>query len=211
MKKNFPRFVNIDLEFSLSRQAEATIKEFTKNIYPILHTFGLLDDRHITKYLACDTTEVIYKDALAENPQSVYVLQQEALIEAIKEKPEDRKDVWSILRAGSLDKETNPEDAGFVFKPIPSAGNINRVALLKAISVNNLKLSYDREYLRRVSVIQPTKEQIELYHLVCDFCADFNKMKLFKKYPINILFWSDVNGIHANMHTITRKTFIEKF
>lgn len=207
-KRTFPVVVNKNLEDGLNHYAESTVKRFNTEIFPLLLKFGLLDDKHVEKYLACDTTEAIYKDALAENPSSIYALEQEALVEELKENPKERKDVWSIFR-GSITEAKNPSDEGFIFKPIPGADFRNRKAILNALSVNNLKFSIDREYLKEVSIVHPTDEQKELYSMLCDFCEAYNKKNWHKWKPINCVLFGNANGIYPSVHNILGLSYIE--
>lgn len=207
-KRTFPVVVNKNVEDGLNHYAESTVKRFNTEIFPLLLKFGLLDDKHVEKYLACDTTEAIYKDALAENPSSIYALEQEALVEELKENPKERKDVWSIFR-GSITEAKNPSDEGFIFKPIPGADFRNRKAILNALSVNNLKFSIDREYLKEVSIVHPTDEQKELYSMLCDFCEAYNKKNWHKWKPINCVLFGNANGIYPSVHNILGLSYIE--
>lgn len=207
-KKNFPIVVNKNFEEGLNRLAESTVKRFNTEIFPLLLKFGLLDDSHVEKYLACDTTEAIYLDALAENPSSIYALEQEALVEELKENPKERKDVWSIFR-GSITEAKNPSDEGFVFKPIPGADSRNRPIILKALSVKSLKFSIDREYLNEVSIVHPTDEQKELYSMLSDFCEAYNKKNWHKWKPINCVLFGNANGIYPSVHNILGLSYIE--
>lgn len=207
-KRNFPVVVNKNFEEGLNHMAEATVKGFNTEIFPLLLKFGLLDDKHVEKYLACDTTEAIYLDALAENPSSIYALEQEALVEELKENPKERKDVWSIFRGATTEAKT-PSDEGFVFKPIPGADSRNRKAILKALSVKNLKFSIDREYLKEVSIVHPTDEQKELYSMLSDFCEAYNKKNWHKWKPINCVLFGNANGIYPSVHNILGLSYIE--
>ena len=207
-KKNFPIVVNKNFEDSLNHRAEATVKSFNTEIFPLLLKFGLLDDKHVEKYLACDTTEAIYKDALAENPSSIYALEQEALVEELKENPKERKDVWSMFR-GTITEAKNPSDEGFVFKPIPGADSRTRPYILKALSVKKLKFSIDREYLKEVSIVHPTEKQVELYNMLSDFCEAYNKKNFHKWKPINCVLFGNANGIYPSVHNILGLSYIE--
>lgn len=173
-KKKFPVVVNKRLEDSLNHKAELTAKRFQKGIYPLLMKFGLLDDLHIEKYLACDTTEAIYNDVLAENPSYITYLEQEARIEEMKENFNERRDVWEIFR-GTITEAKSPKEEGFVFKPIPGAEISRRKDILKALSVRNLQIFIDRECLQEASIVHPTEEQVELYNVLSDICETFNK------------------------------------
>ena len=207
--KTFPVLVNQSLEDRLNHVAELTVRRFNTEIFPLLLKFGLLDDKHVEKYLACDTTEAIYKDALAENPSSIYALEQEALIEELKENPKERKDVWSIFR-GTTTEAKSPSEEGFIFKPIPGADSRNRKYILKALSVKKLKFSIDREYLKEVSIIHPTEKQIELYNMLSDFCEAYNKKEFQKWKPINYVLFSNAKEIFPSLHNILGVNYLYK-
>ena len=209
-KQNFPVVVNKNFEEALNLHADATVKAFQTDIFPLLLKFGLLDDKHIEKYLACDTTEAIYKDALTNSPGSIHALELEEYVEGLKENPEERKDVWGIFR-GSVTEAKSPKEDGFIFKPIPGADFRNRAIMLKALSVENLKFSIDREYLKEASIVHPTDEQVYLYNLLLEFCEAYNKKKFHKKNPITCLFASNANGIYPNVHSILRLNWIYEY
>ena len=205
-KRTFPTMVNKSLEERLYHRAEFVVKRFNLEIFPLLLKFGLLDDKHIEKYLGCDTIEEIYKDALAENPSSIYALEQQAFIEELKENPEERADVWGFLR-GSKSEAKSPKEAGFIFKPIPGADQRNRKLVLKALSVKNLTFSIDRELLREASIIHPTDEQIELYNMLSEFCEAYNSMT--SRKPITHILSTKSDGtLYPNVHSILGATWI---
>lgn len=206
--KSFPVVVNKSVEDGLNHLAESTVKRFNTEIFPLLLKFGLLDDKHVEKYLAADTTEAIYLDALAENPGSIYALEQEALLEELKENPKERKDVWGIFR-GTKTEAKSPSEEGFIFKPIPCADSRNRKFILKALSVKKLKFSIDREYLKEVSIIHPTEKQIELYNMLSDFCEAYNKKEFQKWKPINSVLFSNAKEVFPSLHNILGLSYIE--
>ena len=207
-KGTFPVVVNKNFEDGLNHRAEATVKSFNTEIFPLLLKFGLLDDKHVEKYLACDTMEAIYLDALAENPSSIYALEQEALVEELKENPKERKDVWGIFR-GSQTEARSPKEEGFVFKPIPGAESRNRPVILKALSVKNLQFSIDRNFLREASIVHPSERQVELYNMLSDFCEAYNKKNFHKWKPINCVLFGNAKGIYPSVHNILGLSYIE--
>lgn len=208
VKRTFPVVVNKDCENSLNRYAESTVKRFNTEIFPLLLKFGLLDDKHVEKYLACDTTEAIYKDALVENPGSIFALEQEALVEELKENSKERMDVWGIFR-GSITEAKSPKDEGFIFKPIPGADFRCRHVILSALSVKNLQFSIDRNFLREASIVHPSERQLELYNMLSDFCDAYNKKGWHRWKPINGVLLSNANGIYPSLHNILGLSFIE--
>lgn len=207
-KKTFSVMVNDSLKYDLYRSAEAKAKQFKNEIYPILLRFDLLDDEHIERYLNCDTTEDIYKDALKERRRIVFNLEQQYLLE--KEKDEkSRIDVWKFLRQyGSPVKSPNEE--GFTFAKTPCSDCYYKDIVAMALSVKNGEILIDKDYLDEKSVIIPTDKQRELYDMLADFCEAFNAKKLHKPEGIRALFSYDKNGIFPNIHFILGKNFISK-
>lgn len=202
-KSNFPTMVNADLESALPRHARSKAKQYKQNVYPILLQFGLLDDAHVQKYLNCGTMEEIYKDALTENRQSITVLEQKALVEEAKDEKQ-REDVWKFLR-DSKSPVKSPKEDGFIFAPLPySDYNWNGV-ITKALSVKDMDILVDEQFLKDLCVIKPSDEQRELWDMLEDFCEKFNKKNLHKKYCIPNLFIGDGNGIRPNIYGVLYK------
>lgn len=208
-KKDFPKMVNLTLEEGLTNAANVVVRSFQNEVFPLLFKIGLLDDKHVKKYLASDTMEAIYKDALAENPAYIYSLEQKALIEELKEEGEEREDVWKIFRAPRCEVKSPKED-GFVFRLMPGLHRGCRNVLLKAISVNNLSFSIDNKFLTERSLVKPTDEQFELYNMVLEFCKAFNEKKYNKKYGIREIFCSNENGAYPNIHAILGLLWLRK-
>lgn len=208
-KKDFPEMVNLTLEEGLNRQARGIVKGFQTEIYPLLLQFGLFDDKHIEKYLSCETVEDIYKDALEVAPQEISKMKQKELVEELKENPKEREDVWQIFR-GSRSEAKSPEEEGFVWKPIPGADFRNRKALLNALSVKDMKISINEAYLTEVSVVRPTAEQKELYNMVLEFCEAYNKNGYHKKHNIGSLFASNLKGIYPSANSILGIQWLRK-
>lgn len=209
-KKKIPVVVNMDIEEALNNRADAIVSSFQTSIYPLLFQLGLLDDKHVEKYLACDTVETIYKDALAENPSSIYALQQQALLEELKEDPKERKDVWSIFR-GSVNEVKNPEEEGFIFKAIPGADSPNRNTVLKALTVKRLAFTIDRELLKEASIVHPTDEQNEVFNMLSEFCEAYNKKNFTKKYRIERVLSLKGGELSPNVRGILGKNWIYEF
>ncbi len=202
-KSNFPTMVNADLESALPRHARSKAKQYKQNVYPILLQFGLLDDAHVQKYLNCGTMEEIYKDALKENRQSITVLEQKALVEEAKDEKQ-REDVWKFLR-DSKSPVKSPKEDGFIFAPLPYSDYTNNGVITKALSVKDMDILVDEQFLKDLCVIKPSDEQRELWDMLEDFCEKFNKKNLHKKYYIPNLFIGDGNGIRPNIYGILTK------
>ena len=206
-KKKIPVVVNMDREEALNSRADAIVSSFQTRIYPLLLQFGLLDDKHVEKYLACDTVEAIYKDALTENPSSIYALRQQALLEELKDDPKERKDVWSIFR-GSVNEVKNPEEEGFIFKAIPGADSPNRNTVIKALTVKSLAFTIDRELLKEASIVHPTDEQNEVFNMLSEFCEAYNKKNFSKKYRIERVLYLKGGELFPNVRGILGKNWI---
>ena len=202
-KTSFPTMVNSNLEYELPRLARVKAQQYKQTVYPILLQFGLLDDAHVQKYLNCGTMEEIYKDALKENRQSITVLEQKALVEAAKDEKQ-REDVWKFLR-DSKSPVKSPKEDGFIFAPLPFSDYSNNGVITKALSVKDLDILVDEQFLKDLCVIKPSDEQRELWDMLEDFCEKFNKKNFHKKYNINHLFIGDGNGIRPNVYGILYK------
>lgn len=207
-KREFPVMVNEELRNALHRHAEGKVKQFKKEIFPLLLELDLLDDTHIQKYLKCDTKEAIYNDALTESQKYIFRLEQKYRIEQEKKEAE-REDVWRFLRDPKCSVKS-PKEEGFIFAPLPLADSYYKHILYQALSVKNGEILIDTKFLDDTSIIKPTDEQKELYNIVCDFCEIMNSKKLYKKYHIPGLFFGDANGIHPNIHTILNKQWITR-
>ena len=130
-KRQFPVMVNVAFENWLNRAAAGRAKSFQSEVYPTLFKFGLLNDEHVQKYLKSETFEDIYKDALQENAQSVYALEQKFLIENTKNEKE-REDVWGFLRDAKSEVKS-PKENGFIFRRIPGSDYTYKDYVLKGI------------------------------------------------------------------------------
>lgn len=205
-KKAFPIMVNEDLRHALYRHAEAKVKQFKKDIYPLLLELDLFDDAHIQKYLNCDTKEAIYKDALTENQKYIFRLEQKYNIEQQK-KEDEREDVWKFFRSPKSPVKS-PNEEGFVFDTLPLADSYYKPILNQALSVKKGEILINTDFLDEVSIIKPTDEQKELFDILSDFCELFNKKKFNKKYEILGLFKENINGIYPCIHNILRKQWI---
>lgn len=205
-KKAFPIMVNEDLRHALYRHAEAKVKQFKKDIYPLLLELDLFDDAHIQKYLNCDTKEAIYKDALTENQKYIFRLEQKYNIEQQK-KEDEKEDVWKFFRSPKSPVKS-PNEEGFVFDTLPLADSYYKPILNQALSVKKGEILINTDFLDEVSIIKPTDEQKELFDILSDFCELFNKKKFNKKYEILGLFKENTNGIYPCIHNILRKQWI---
>ena len=165
--------VNSNLEFDLPRAARNKAASFKRDVYPTLLDFGLLDDEHVQKYLNCGTMKEIYEDALKENRRSITLLEQKALVEATKDEKQ-REDVWKFLR-DSKSPVKSPKEDGFTFAPLPFSDYSNNGVITKALSVKDLDILVDEQFLKDLCVIKPSDEQRELWDMLEDFCEKFNK------------------------------------
>ena len=208
-KRQFPVMVNEAFEDWLNRAAAGRAKSFKSEVYPILFKFGLLNDEHVQKYLKCDTMEDIYMDAIQENAQSVYALEQKFLLEELKDKKE-REDVWGFLRDAKSEARS-PKENGFIFRRIPGSDTTYNDFVLKGISVKNLEFLIDEKVYTELSTLKPTDEQRECFDMISEMCDTFNKWNAKKKKNLE-RFFSKENGVYVpnirvilNIETLRKK------
>lgn len=188
-----PIVVNDYLKWKLPRAAKQFVDEFKGGVYPILHRFNLLDDEHIQKYIHSTSLEDIYTDVLRDNPEAIRSIEQDALFE-----PE--RDVWRLFRFGKSPK--SPSEEGFVFGNMPLYDYSNRKVIIKALSVRNLEILIDEEFLLNSCIVRPNEQQKELWALLSEFCEKFNEAGFNKKWVANHLFIHDSRGIRPNLEII---------
>ena len=207
-KRQFPVMVNISFEDALNRAARGMAKSFKSEVYPILFNFGLLNDEHVQKYLNCDTMEDIYKDALQENAQNIYVLEQKFLIENLKDEKE-REDVWGFLRDAKSEVKS-PKENGFIFRRIPGSDYTYKDYVLKGISVKNLEFLIDEKVYTEISTLNPTDGQRECYEMMSEIFDTFNKWNAKRKKNFES-FIAKENGLYIpNIHTILNLQWLRK-
>jgi len=207
-KRQFPVMVNVAFENWLNRAARGRAKSFQSEVYPTLFKFGLLNDEHVQKYLKCDTFEDIYKDALQENAQSVYALEQKFLVEELKGKKE-REDVWGILRDAKSEVRS-PKENGFIFRRIPGSDSTHNNLVLMGITVKNLEFIIDEKIYNEISTVKPTDEQRECYEMMSEICDTFNKWNAKRKKHIECFFDME-NGVYVpNIHKILGLEWLRK-
>ena len=201
--------VNVAFENWLNRAAAGRAKSFQSEVYPTLFKFGLLNDEHVQKYLKSETFEDIYKDALQENAQSVYALEQKFLIENTKNEKE-REDVWGFLRDAKSEVKS-PKENGFIFRRIPGSDYTYKDYVLKGISVKNLEFLIDEKVYTELSTLKPTDEQRECFDMISEMCDTFNKWNGKKKKNLE-RFFSKENGVYVpnirvilNIETLRKK------
>lgn len=207
-KRQFPVMVNVAFENWLNRAAAGRAKSFQSEVYPILFKFGLLDDEHVQKYLKCDTMEDIYKDALQENAQSVYALEQKFLVENLKDEKE-REDVWRFLRDDKSEVK-NPKENGFIFRRIPGSDDTHNNLVLMGITVKNLEFLIDEKVYTEISTINPTDGQRECFEMMSEIFDTFNKWNAKRKKNFES-FIARENGVYVpNIHTILGLQWLRK-
>lgn len=186
MQKDFPILVNGRLEDDLLRVSALLVRRFESEIYPTLYRFGLLDDAHIQKYLSCDTMEEIYNDAMTENREKMLYLERGALF------GDGEEDIWKAIRS-HLSPVKSPQEDGFIFADLPCSNYTHIGILRKSFSVNNCKISVDKELFKKASIIKPTDKQRELYALLAEFCTELEK-KNYQKRGLYGLFTFSKSG-----------------
>ena len=207
-KRQFPVMVNFSFEDWLNRAAAGRAKSFKSEVYPILFKFGLLNDEHVQKYLNCDTMEDIYKDALQENAQSVYALEQKFLVENLKDE-KVREDVWRFLRDDKSEVKS-PKEEGFIFRRIPGSDSTHNNLVLMGITVKNLEFLIDEKKYTEISTINPTDAQRECYEMMSEIFDTFNKWNAKRKKNFES-FIARENGVYVpNIHTILGLQWLRK-
>ena len=207
-KRQFPVMVNVAFENWLNRAAAGRAKSFQSEVYPILFKFGLLDDEHVQKYLRCDTMESIYTDALQENAQSVYALEQKFLVENLKDE-KVREDVWRFLRDDKSEVKS-PKEEGFIFRRIPGSDSTHNNLVLMGITVKNLEFLIDEKKYTEISTINPTDAQRECYEMMSEIFDTFNKWNAKRKKNFES-FIARENGVYVpNIHTILGLQWLRK-
>ena len=207
-KRQFPVMVNVAFENWLNRAARGRAKSFQSEVYPILYKFGLLDDEHVQKNLNCDTMEDIYKDALQENAQSVYALEQKFLVENLKDEKE-REDVWRFLRDAKSEVKS-PKENGFIFRRIPGSDDTHNNLVLMGITVKNLEFLIDEKVYTEISTINPTDGQRECFEMMSEIFDTFNKWNAKRKKNFES-FIARENGLYVpNIHTILGLDWLRK-
>jgi hypothetical protein len=207
-KRQFPAMVNISFEDTLNRVARGMAKSFKSEVYPILFNFGLLNDEHVQKYLNCDTMEDIFKDALQENAQSIYVLEQKFFVENLKDEKE-REDVWGFLRDAKSEVKS-PKENGFIFRRIPLSDYAYKNCVLKGISIKNLEFIIDEKVYTDIATVNPTDEQRECFEMMSEIFDTFNKWNAKRKKNFES-FIARENGLYVpNIHTILNLQWLRK-
>lgn len=207
-KRQFPVMVNVAFENWLNRAARGRAKSFQSEVYPTLFKFGLLNDEHVQKYLKCETFEDIYKDALQENAQSVYALEQKFLVENLKDEKE-HEDVWGFLRDAKSEVK-NPKENGFIFRRIPGSDCTHNNLVLMGITVKNLEFLIDEKVYTEISTINPTDKQRECYEMMSEIFDTFNKWNAKRKKRFEC-FIAIENGLYVpNIHTILGLQWLRK-
>lgn len=207
-KRQFPVMVNFPFEEALNRAARGRAKSFKSEVYPLLFKFGLLNDEHVQKYLNCDTMEDIYKDALQENAQSVYALEQKFLIENTKNEKE-REDVWGFLRDAKSEVKS-PKENGFIFRRIPGSDFVYKDYVLKGISIKNLEFIIDEKVYTDIATCNPTDGQRECFEMMSEIFDTFNKWNAKRKKNFES-FIAKENGLYIpNINTILGLQWLRK-
>lgn len=207
-KRQFPVMVNVAFENWLNRAARGRAKSFQSEVYPTLFKFGLLNDEHVQKYLKSETFEDIYKDALQENAQSVYALEQKFLVENLKDEKK-REDVWGFLRDAKSEVKS-PKENGFIFRRIPGSDYAYKDCVLKGISIKNLEFIIDEKVYTDIATINPTDEQRECFEMMSEIFDTFNKWNAKRKKNFES-FIAKENGLYIpNIHTILNLQWLRK-
>lgn len=156
-------------------------------LYPGLLRLGKSDDTYAGKCLSYDSMEQIYDDALKESAETLRML--ENLSSSFGE------DFWKPFRTKDCSCKS-PKEKGFVFaeSPLRYAYKPHKEIVLKAVSIKNGAIVVDDSVLREECIIKPTKESLELYELLDNFCEVLNEKNINKR-TIKDLFIQTNEGI----------------
>ena len=184
-KKKLPVLVSDFKLIELNRVANRFVKNFSAKIFPLMLKYGVLDEPHIKKYLQCDTMEVIYKDAMRENPETIKRMEQMSFFCDI--------DAWADIRDCNSPVKS-PNEKGFIFAPMPLKDYNYRKSIMRAISVKDGGLFVDEKILEDECIIKPTEKQEKLYEIAAEFCETLKEMG-FHKRSVNSIIINTRSGI----------------
>lgn len=185
-KEVFPRIVDRAKLFSpfggFRLSAVAFVRDFQRNVYPVLKRFSILNDESIKKYIACESFKDIYQDVAKSQLAKLFYNYMEQEVE----------DFWRPFRENGCEAK-HPEEEGFQFRLLPYATITGAKEWIGAISVHNCKLEIDRRMLEELCVVQPTEKHIAAYRLATQFCEELKKIGCEKK-PAEDFFTLDDDG-----------------
>lgn len=187
-KYELPSLMSTTLLGDLTLAAEDFVMLFSTQVKPAIRKFGLLDVDHVKKYLGCADMRPIYEDAVAKDELRVRLLEDFEI--------SHNTDFWEPFRAENCKAQT-PRDEGFEFKPMPLANDPAwmREKVLRVIKVSeDCALSIDEQILPQECLIHPTDRKRQLFDLVSEFCAEFNKQKFKGRNNYRLLFTYDKDG-----------------
>ena len=191
-KKKLPVLVSDFKLIELNRVANKFVKDFSAGIFPIMLKYGVLDEPHIKKYLQCDTTEEIYKDAMRENPETIQRMEQMSIF--------CDTDAWAEIRDCNSPVKS-PTEKGFIFAPMPLKDYNYRKSIMRAIFIKDGGLFVDEKILEEECIIKPTEKQQKLYEIAAEFCETLKEMGFHKK-AVNSIIVNTKSGIKPTISGI---------
>ena len=193
------------------------VKQFQEGVIPLLGAYGLLDEKHVKKYLYCDSFKAIYDDIIAdEEKERLFKLLSVQGID-----PEKRfKDTTLELPDGESEYIVSDDTNAFGhpikvirentkrveksrWRPIPGSeyngetdrdGKPLREVVLSFISYKGGALIINFGAIREESYYRPTEAQCKVYDTIAN-CIDTLKSYGIKDYDdIRDLFIYDIKG-----------------
>ncbi len=168
-----PRIYLPRLEGEFIYSAQALKNQYERYVLPVLSSFGLLDVKHVKKFLRASSMREVYEEALRVNGGKIVLLEQLAALQ--------KMDLWKSFREPGSNEKLTPKDEGFVFAWLPYSGTDEaqqrKELLAECINVSDdCKLSLDKDKLRNHATFPLSAKQRELYLLTSEYCENLKKL-----------------------------------
>lgn len=189
MEHKFPLCINFHKQHDLERKARLFVEMFEGGVYPVLFKFGVLDEKHIAKYLGCTSFRTIYDDLLTERPDRMAYLEQEERFSGI--------DHWAMFRDTpktywnnpQKDGKVSPGDPAFVFAELPFADFSLREQLIGCISYEEGHLVINYDEIKKLCVVHPTERQLAMFEILSELCDRLKKEGFSRENVRNLLYY----------------------
>lgn len=227
MSKTFPKNrVNSARETLFCRLANKIVDQATNGLFPLLESFGMLDEPHVMKYLQADTYQVIFEDVSAD-PNSVQLfkllkLQGINILERFQDKKWKYKNDQQYIAESDTDYmgrpcriiRENPEKEWFSeWRPIPGAditgtdrdGQPLRKKVLSFISWKNGGLHIDFSKIRENSYYAPSKAQQKAYAIISDCIEGLAALGVSRRDVKDFFTWGRNGQVEPSiLHIVTK-------